>query len=71
LRGLIHRARAAFRARALRSSSVIAAKRAFALRFAAALPPRSSRHARINESDWNVFLGHAVATLAKFKMPEA
>jgi len=25
----------------------------------------------INESDWNVFLGHAAATLAKFKVPEA
>jgi hypothetical protein len=23
------------------------------------------------ESDWNVFLGHAGATLAKFKVPEA
>jgi hemoglobin len=26
---------------------------------------------RINESDWNVFLGHAAATLAKFNVPEA
>jgi hemoglobin len=26
---------------------------------------------RINESDWNVFLGHAAATLAKFQVPEA
>ena len=25
---------------------------------------------RINESDWNAFLGHAAATLAKFKVPE-
>ncbi len=25
----------------------------------------------ISESDWNVFLGHAAATLAKFKVPEA
>lgn len=25
----------------------------------------------IGESDWNVFLGHAAATLAKFKVPEA
>jgi len=29
------------------------------------------RGMRINESDWNVFLGHAAATLAKFKVPEA
>ena len=29
------------------------------------------RGMRINESDWNVFLGHAGATLAKFKVPEA
>src|SRR5882672_8678222 len=35
----LHRARAAFRASALRSSSLIAAKRAFAPRPAAALPP--------------------------------
>ena len=28
------------------------------------------RGMRINESDWNVFLGHA-ATLAKFKVPDA
>src|SRR6202023_1047507 len=26
---------------------------------------------RISESDWNVFLGHAAATLAKFQVPEA
>src|SRR5262250_1728138 len=25
----------------------------------------------ISESDWNVFLGHAAATLAKFKVPDA
>ena len=25
----------------------------------------------ISESDWNVFLGHAAATLAKFEVPEA
>ena len=25
---------------------------------------------RISEADWNVFLGHAAATLAKFKVPE-
>jgi hemoglobin len=25
----------------------------------------------ISDSDWNVFLGHAGATLAKFKVPEA
>ena len=29
------------------------------------------RGMRINESDWNVFLGHAAATLAKFQVPEA
>jgi hemoglobin len=29
------------------------------------------RGMRINESDWNVFLGHAAATLAKFKVPDA
>jgi len=29
------------------------------------------RGMRINESDWNVFLGHAAATLAKFKVPQA
>ena len=29
------------------------------------------RGMRINESDWNVFLGHAAATLAKFRVPEA
>jgi len=26
---------------------------------------------RISESDWSVFLGHAAATLAKFRVPEA
>jgi hemoglobin len=26
---------------------------------------------RINESDWNVFLGHAAATLARFQVPDA
>jgi len=26
---------------------------------------------RISEKDWNVFLGHAAATLAKFQVPEA
>jgi hemoglobin len=26
---------------------------------------------RISESDWSVFLGHAGATLAKFRVPEA
>ena len=26
---------------------------------------------RISESDWNVFLGHAGATLAKFNVPAA
>ena len=26
---------------------------------------------RISESDWNVFLGHAAATLAKFQVPDA
>ena len=31
----------------------------------------SHRGMKINESDWNVFLGHAAATLAKFKVPEA
>jgi hemoglobin len=31
----------------------------------------SHRGMRISESDWNVFLGHAGATLAKFKVPEA
>jgi hemoglobin len=25
----------------------------------------------ISDSDWNVFLGHAAATLAKFKVPES
>jgi hemoglobin len=29
------------------------------------------RGMRINESDWNVFLGHAAATLKKFEVPEA
>ena len=29
------------------------------------------RGMRISESDWSVFLGHAGATLAKFKVPEA
>ena len=29
------------------------------------------RGMRISESDWNVFLGHAGATLAKFEVPEA
>jgi hemoglobin len=29
------------------------------------------RGMRISESDWNVFLGHAAATLAGFKVPEA
>ncbi len=29
------------------------------------------RGMRINESDWNAFLGHAAATLAKFRVPEA
>jgi hemoglobin len=29
------------------------------------------RGMKINESDWNVFLGHAAATLAKFKVPES
>jgi hemoglobin len=31
----------------------------------------SHRGMGISESDWNVFLGHAGATLAKFKVPEA
>jgi len=26
---------------------------------------------RINERNWNVFLGHAAATLAQFQVPEA
>ena len=26
---------------------------------------------RISESDWNIFLGHAAATLAKFQVPDA
>ena len=29
------------------------------------------RGMRISDSDWNVFLGHAAATLAKFNVPEA
>jgi hemoglobin len=29
------------------------------------------RGMRISESDWNVFLGHAAATLAKFQVPQA
>jgi hemoglobin len=29
------------------------------------------RGMRINDSDWNVFIGHAAATLARFKVPEA
>ena len=29
------------------------------------------RGMRISESDWNVLLGHAAATLAKFKVPDA
>ena len=29
------------------------------------------RGMRISESDWSVFLGHAGATLAKFRVPEA
>ena len=29
------------------------------------------RGMRIGDSDWNVFLGHAAATLAKFQVPEA
>ena len=28
------------------------------------------RGMRISESDWNVFLGHAAATLAKLQVPE-
>ena len=28
------------------------------------------RGMRISEGDWNVFLGHAAATLAKFQVPE-
>jgi hemoglobin len=30
----------------------------------------SHRGMKISDSDWNVFLGHAAATLAKFKVPE-
>ncbi len=29
------------------------------------------RGMRTSESDWNVFLGHAAATLGKFQVPEA
>jgi hemoglobin len=29
------------------------------------------RGMRISESDWTMFLGHAAATLAKFRVPEA
>ncbi len=29
------------------------------------------RGMRISEGDWNTFLGHAAATLAKFQVPEA
>src|SRR5215471_16719435 len=29
------------------------------------------RGMRISDSDWNIFLGHAAATLAKFQVPEA
>jgi hemoglobin len=29
------------------------------------------RGMRISDSDWNVFLGHAAATLAKLQVPEA
>jgi hemoglobin len=29
------------------------------------------RGMRISESDWNAFLSHAAATLAKFKVPDA
>ena len=29
------------------------------------------RGMRISKSDWNVFLGHAAATLSKFQVPEA
>ena len=29
------------------------------------------RGMRISKNDWNVFLGHAGATLAKFQVPEA
>ncbi len=31
----------------------------------------SHRGMRISETDWSVFLGHAAATMAKFKVPEA
>lgn len=29
------------------------------------------RGMRISEADWSIFLGHAAATLAKFKVPDA
>jgi hypothetical protein len=29
------------------------------------------RGMKVSESDWNVFLGHAAATPAKFKLPES
>ena len=32
---------------------------------------RTHRGTRISESDWNIFLAHAAATLAKFQVPEA
>jgi len=32
---------------------------------------RAHRGMKISESDSNVFLGHAAATLAKFKVPES
>jgi hemoglobin len=31
----------------------------------------AQRGMKISESDWNVFLGHAAATLTKFKVPES
>ena len=31
----------------------------------------AQRGMKISESDWNVFLGHAAATLAKFRVPES
>ncbi len=36
------------------------------------VPGRTVAHRgmRISESDWSVFLGHAAATLAKFRVPE-
>jgi hypothetical protein len=33
--------------------------------------PLCHRGMRITDSDWNAFLGHAAATLAKFQVPEA